>query len=154
MTGGLWAPIGSLVGVLLGGGLTFLTQRTTARVAERTEERRRASALTETRRTEQIQSMTDFLRFALQAEGIAHARPEAWAVGDEWYRGARSAMDGLRVTEKAVELLCVESLAAPASAYVRALNEAVWQQRDQTPLGEVLEPFKAAFLAVARRSLQ
>jgi hypothetical protein len=62
-------------------------------------------------------------------------------------------MDGLRVAEKSVELLCPSCLQAPAVRYGRALNQAVWQERDDTPLGEHLEPVKTDFLAVARRSL-
>jgi hypothetical protein len=62
-------------------------------------------------------------------------------------------MDGLRIAEKGVELLCAPHLHAPTSAYARALNHAVWQERDGESLAERLEPFKAEFLAVARRSL-
>jgi hypothetical protein len=35
----------------------------------------------------------------------------------------------------------------------RALNQAVWQERDDVPIAERLEPFKTVFLAAARRSL-
>jgi len=111
------------------------------------------AALAETRRAEQIQALTEFIRFAHEAEGVAHARPATWEVGDDWYRTARPAMDGLRVAEKSVELLCHARLQAPTAGYARALNQAVWQERDDTPLGEHLEPVKSAFLAVARRSL-
>lgn len=40
--------------------------------------------------------MLEFVRFTLEAEGVAHARPSRWEVGDEWYLTARPAMDGLR----------------------------------------------------------
>jgi hypothetical protein len=62
-------------------------------------------------------------------------------------------MDGLRVAEKSVELLCDTSLQAPTTSYARALNQAVWQDRDDLPIGEQLEPFKSAFLFAARLSL-
>ena len=153
MAGELWTPIASIVGVIVGGGLTFLTQRTTQRAADRAEERKRQTALAEARRTERIQALTEFIRFAHEAEGVAHARPASWDLGDDWYRTARPAMDGLRVAEKSVELLCHSSLLAPTARYVRALNQAVWQERDDVPVGDRLEPFKAAFLATARESL-
>lgn len=149
----LWTPIASIIGVIVGGGLTFITQRTTQRATERAEERKRQAALVEARRTEQIQALTEFIRFAHEAEGVAHARPARWELGDDWYRTARPAMDGLRVAEKSVELLCHSSLSAPTARYARALNQAVWQERDDAPLGERLEPFKSAFLAAARDSL-
>lgn len=62
-------------------------------------------------------------------------------------------MDGLRVAEQRVELLCHSFLQTPTARYARALNEAVWQDYDDTPLGELLEPIKSGFLAAARRSL-
>ncbi|MEU9988308.1 hypothetical protein AB0E10_16230 [Streptomyces sp. NPDC048045] len=153
MAGDLWTPVISMVGVAVGGALTFLTQRTTQRAADQGEERRRAAALAEERRAEQIRTVLEFTRFALEAEGVAHARPSQWEVGDEWYRTARPAMDGLRIAENGVQLLCAPGLHAPATAYARALNQAVWQERDEGSLAERLEPFKSEFLAVARGSL-
>ncbi|MWA16027.1 hypothetical protein [Streptomyces sp. BA2] len=153
MAGDLWTPVVSMVGVAVGGALTYLTQRTTQRAADRAEEQRRAAALTEERRAEQIRTVLEFIRFALEAEGVAHARPPRWEVGDEWYRTARLAMDGLRIAENGVQLLCAPGLQASTTAYARALNQAVWQEGDGTGLAERLEPCKAEFLAVARRSL-
>lgn len=97
--------------------------------------------------------MLEFIRCALEAEGVAHARPYQWGVGDDWYVTARPAMDGLRIAEKSIELLCAPGLHSPTTAYGRALNQAVWQERDEGGLAERLEPFKAEFLAVARHSL-
>ena len=142
-----------MAGVALGGALAYLTQRTTQRTADRAEEQRRAAARTEERRAEQIRTVLEFIRCALEAEGVAHARPSRWEVGDEWYVAARPAMDGLRIAEKGVELLCAPGMHAPATAYARALNQAVGQERDGGSLVERLEPFKAEFLVVARRSL-
>ncbi|AGP53974.1 hypothetical protein M271_11885 [Streptomyces rapamycinicus NRRL 5491] len=142
-----------MAGVAVGGALTYLTQRTTQRAAERAEGRRRAATLVEERRAEQIRTLLEFIRCALEAEGVAHARPPRWDVGDEWYATARPAMDGLRIAEKGVELLCAPGLHAPTAAYARALNQAVWQERGEGSLGERLEPFKAEFLTVARHSL-
>lgn len=116
MAGDLWTPVVSMVGVALGGGLTYLTQRTTQRTANRGEEQRRAAALAEERRAEQIRTVLEFIRFSLEAEGVAHARPPQWEVGDEWYRAARPAMDGLRIAEHSVQLLCTLGLHAPAWA--------------------------------------
>jgi hypothetical protein len=153
MAGELWTPVISMVGVAVGGALTHLTQRTTQRAADRAEGQRRAAALAEERRAEQIRTVLEFVRCALEAEGVAHARPPQWEVGDDWYVKARPAMDGLRIAEKGVELLCAPDLHAPTTAYARALNQAVWQERDEGSLAERLEPFKAKFLAAARRSL-
>lgn len=142
-----------MIGVAVGGGLTYLTQRTTQRAADRTEERRRAATLTEERRAEQIRTVLEFVRFALEAEGVAHARPPRWEVGDEWYRTARPTVDSLRIAEKGVQLLCAPGLHIPTTAYALALNQAVWQEHDGVSVTQRLEPFKAEFLAVARSGL-
>ncbi|GAB3460122.1 hypothetical protein [Actinophytocola sediminis] len=143
-----WTAVASMAGVLVGGGLTFLTQRMVHRSAERI----RAEDLAEARRAEQIRVLTEFIRFAHATEGVAHARPAAWVLGDDWYQTARPAMDGLRIAEQSVELLCPKELIAPAIRYEHALNEAVWQDRD-TPLGDRLTPVKTEFLTAARESL-
>ncbi|MEU0431553.1 hypothetical protein ABZ153_07895 [Streptomyces sp. NPDC006290] len=133
--------------------MTYLTQRTTQRAGDRAEEQRRAAARVEERRAEQIRTVLEFIRSALEAEGVAHARPSQWEVADDWYVRARPAMDGLRIAEKSIELLCAPGLHSPTTLYARALNQAVWQERDEGSLAERLEPFKAEFLAVARSSL-
>jgi hypothetical protein len=152
MAADLWTPVASIVGVAVGGALTYLTQRTTQRAATRAEEQRRVAELEEKRRAEQIKYVLEFIRFAFEAEGVAHARPPRWEVGDEWYRTARPAMDGLRITENGIRLLCAPPLHEPATAYSRALNQAVWRDGNGSSLVERLEPFKADFLAVARGS--
>ncbi|MEV7129182.1 hypothetical protein [Streptomyces sp. NPDC093260] len=133
--------------------MTYLTQRTTQRAADRAEERRRVAARAEERRAEQIRTVLAFIRCAPEAEGVAHARPPRWEVGDDWYGTARPAMDGLRIAEKSIELLCAPDLHPPTTRYARALNQAVRQERDEGSLAERLEPFKAEFLAAARRGL-
>ena len=152
MAADVWTPVISMAGVALGGALAYPTQRTTQRTADRAEEQRRAAALVEERRAERIRTVLEFIRCAPEVEGVAHARPSRWEVGDEWYLAARPAMDGLRIAEKGVELLCAPSQHAPTNAYARAPNQAVRQERDEGSLADRLEPFKAEFLAVARRS--
>jgi hypothetical protein len=143
-----------MAGVAVGGAVTYATQRTTQRAAERTDERRQAAQLTEERRAEQIRTLMEFIRCALEAEGVAHARLPRWEVGDEWYKTARPAMDGLRIAANGIELLCAPALHAPMKAYARALNEAVWEERgEEELLSDLLDPLKADFLGTARDSL-
>ncbi|MFF8275999.1 hypothetical protein ACF05T_07775 [Streptomyces lateritius] len=97
--------------------------------------------------------MLEFVRFALEAEGVAPARPPHWEVGDEWYRTARPAVNGPRIAANGVQLLRAPDLHTPTTAYARALNQAVWQEHNEARVAERLEPFKAEFLAVARRTL-
>jgi hypothetical protein len=148
-----WTPVATMVGVVVGGGLTYATQRTTLRAAERTDERNRRTAVAEARRSEQIQALMDFVRYAQEAEGVAHARPESWDRGDEWYRTARPAVDGLRMARQRIDLVCPASTREPAQTYEHALNQVVWRDHGDQVVADRLQPAKERFIATARDSL-
>ncbi|MEV8411566.1 hypothetical protein AB0R12_39350, partial [Streptomyces niveus] len=57
-------------------------------------------------------------------EGVAHARPPRWEVGDDWYVTARPAMDGLRIA-----LWCVAGLSLAVAVVVQSLL----RPRSRTP---------------------
>jgi hypothetical protein len=153
MTSALWTPLGSMIGVVVGGGLTFFSQRTVQRASERADARQRESGVAEARRAEQIEILTQFLGFVYEAEGAAHARPAHWTVGDDWYKIARPAMDGLRIAEDTVKLVCALSLSGPVTVLSRAFNHVVWQERGEVTIAEYLQPAKQEFLAAARSGL-
>ncbi|MEU9090308.1 hypothetical protein [Streptomyces sp. NPDC048428] len=154
MTGEIWAPVLSLVGVLLGGGLTAFAQRATQRAAERTERQRLAVATAESRRAEQLQVLKEFVAKAQEAERVAYRRPEPW--GDDengWMTSTGPVMTALWTASGNVMLMCDERLHELVRAYGRALNQAVWRDIGDTEVNEHLETHKAAFMAAARRSL-
>jgi hypothetical protein len=148
MANEFWTAAASMIGVFLGGGLTYLTQR----AAQRAVDRSRKADLAEARRAEQIRVIIEFIRFAHEAEGVAHARPESWGRGDDWYQTARPAIDGLRIAQQSVDLLCPKVLGEPARTYQHALNQAVWADRTE-PLGDRLTPVRTTFMIAARESL-
>ncbi|QHC22672.1 hypothetical protein [Streptomyces sp. GS7] len=154
MAGELWTSVFSLTGVVLGGGLTALTQRATQQAAERTEQRREARATAEARRAEQLQAIKDFIACAQEAERAAYSRPDPW--GDDeggWMSRTQATMTNLWTAERTLMLLCDAVLHAPVHAYGRALNAAVWREIGDTEVNEHLEEHKAAFMAAARLSL-
>ncbi|MFE6886746.1 hypothetical protein [Streptomyces sp. NPDC057694] len=149
----VWAPLFSLVGVVLGGGLTALSQRATQRSAERLEERRQAIVGRETRRAEQLQAIKDFLACVQETEAVAYRRPQGWGEDEAWHGAASAAMGRLWVAERHLVLLCHASLHAPVHAYGRALNRAVWREIGDVEVNEHVEEHKSAFMAAARASL-
>ncbi|MFD3701119.1 hypothetical protein ACFWUZ_34190 [Streptomyces sp. NPDC058646] len=149
----VWAPIFSLAGVALGGGLTALSQRATQRSAERMEERRQAAATSEARRAEQMQAIKDFIACAQDAERAAYSRPEAWGDDEDWNSTASGVMTRLWIAERHLVLLSDADLHAPAHTYGRALNQAVWREISDVEVNEHLEEHKSAFMAAARASL-
>ncbi|WP_330230722.1 hypothetical protein OHA40_33095 [Nocardia sp. NBC_00508] len=153
MPGELWASAFSLVGVVLGGGLTAFTQRTTQRSAERTERQRQAAATAEARRAEQVQAIKDFIACAQEAERAAYTRPESWGEDeDDWMTRAQATMTKLWIGERSLVLLCAPVLQGPVHDYGRALNQAVWREID-AEVNEHLEEYKISFMTAARASL-
>lgn len=153
MAAQVWAPVLSLVGVLLGSGLTALAQHSTQRSVERLEKRRQITATTEARRAEYLAVVKDFLTCAQEAERAAYRRPEPWGDDEEgWMTQAQATMTALWTAERMLMLLCDEALQEPVHAYGRALNQAVWRDIGDTEVNEHLETHKAAFMTAARRS--
>ncbi|MEE4492220.1 hypothetical protein [Streptomyces sp. BE230] len=154
MTGEIWAPVLSLAGVLLGGGLTAFAQRATQRSAERTERHRLVAATAESRRAEQLAVLKEFVARAQQAEQVAYSRPEPWGDDEQgWMTGAKPVMTALWTASGNVMLMCDQRLHGPVRAYGHALNQAVWREIGDTEVNEHLETHKAAFMAAAHSSL-
>ncbi|MFB6892426.1 hypothetical protein ACFCX4_24290 [Kitasatospora sp. NPDC056327] len=154
MAGELWASAFSLGGVALGGGLTAFTQRAAQRSADRAAERRQSEATAETRRAEQVQAIKEFLVCAQDAERAAYSRPQPWGADEDgWMTRARAVMTSLWAADRGMVLLCDPALEAPARAYGRALNQAVWREIDGVEVNEHLEEHKSAFMIAARASL-
>ncbi|MFG6194811.1 hypothetical protein [Nonomuraea sp. JJY05] len=87
----VWA---SLLGVVLGGLLSYLAQFTTVRVAARNEEKRQAAQRAEARRSEQLEPLREFITITQESIRIAEERDQApdWdAAGTpEWFAAARA----------------------------------------------------------------
>ncbi|MGY1434156.1 hypothetical protein [Streptomyces reniochalinae] len=151
MAAQVWASVLSLVGVVLGSGLTALAHHATQRSAERTEERKQFAATAEARRAERLGAIKDFLACAQEAEAAAYRRPEPWG-GDEegWMSQAGATMTALWQAERVLALLCGEALEGPGQAYARALNQAVWRDIGDVEVNEHLETQKAVFMTAAR----
>ncbi|MEV3858148.1 hypothetical protein AB0J38_27955 [Streptomyces sp. NPDC050095] len=149
----VWAPLFSLAGVLLGSGLTALSQRAAQRSAERLEERRHNVADREARRAEQMQAIKDFLACVQEVEGVAYRRPEAWGEDEGWHGSASAAMGRLWVAERHLVLVGHARLHVPVRAYARALNQAVWRDIGDVEVNEHVEEHKSVFMDEARASL-
>ncbi len=83
---------------------------------------------------------------------------ELWAsclslVGVALGGGLTAFTTNLWTADRSVVLLCDATLEAPARAYGRALNQAVWREIGGTEINEYLEDHKSAFMAVARAAL-
>jgi len=128
----VWA---SLVGVVLGGGLSYLAQLATARQVSRAEDARHGAQLAEARRAEQLKLVREFIGLSQEGIFLAEARDSAsdWeAAGTpEWRAAARSVNERLWVCERMVKVLLSQELFERAWAYASAVDHVLWRQPDE-----------------------
>ena len=145
----VWVSILSLVGVLLGGGLSYLVQATAQRRADRSDQRRLADERAEARRVEQLELLRQFIRVAQQVERAAEDRDGT----PTWKVSALDRLDELWVCERMIHVLFATPLHELARAYVRALDHVLWQEPEDVSMWDYLHGPKTTFLAVAREAL-
>ncbi|KAA0929028.1 MULTISPECIES: hypothetical protein [Streptomyces] len=124
----LWA---SLIGVVLGGGMSYLAQFTTARQAARTEDKRQATQLAEVRRVERLEVIREFIQLTQEGIRLAEERYEAsgWLAGatPEWLAAARALIERLWVCERMILVLTGPELYQLAWEYAGAVNHVLWE---------------------------
>lgn len=150
-----WAALTSLAGVTLGGGLSFLVQRTTQQTALRTEQRKLEVARTDARRAERLALLERFIGVAAEAERCAFTRPpDDFDPVGEWALATEEVMGRFWVAERMVRVLFPLAVHDAARAYFLVLNGAVWEG---VPEGESVRELSAdprlAFLDAARAAL-
>lgn len=145
----VWVSVFSLIGVVLGGGLSYLVQTSVQRRTERSDQRRQATERAEARRLEQLELLRQFIRVAQQAERAAEERDDTPA----WKTTALDVVDELWVCERMIHVLFTSSLHDLARAYVRALDDVVWTEPAEGSLWDHLQGPKVAFLSAARDEL-
>lgn len=124
----LWA---SLIGVVLGGGMSYLAQLTTARQAARTEDKRQATQVAEARRAERLDTIREFIQLAQQGIRLAEERYEArdWSSGrtPEWLAAERALVERLWICERMILVLIGPKLYQLAWDYASAVHHVLWE---------------------------
>lgn len=146
----VWVSVVSVVGVLLGGVLSYLVQVTVQRRAERTEQRRQERERSEARRVERLELVREFIRVAQRAERAAEDRA---LDPPDWRQSGLDVLDELWVCERMIHVLFASDLHALARDYVRALDHVMWRDLADETLWDHLRGPKVAFLDAARDQL-
>src|SRR3954462_8575197 len=96
----VWVSVASMIGVVLGGGLSYLTQLTTQRQANRNEDLRQNKGLAGARRAEQLALLRQFIEISQRAERLAEDRDGS----SEWKTAAKNVMDDLWACERVIHI--------------------------------------------------
>jgi hypothetical protein len=151
MAGQVWVSLISLGGVALGGVLSYLVQHRTQRSAERAEEQRQQTALSEPRRAERLALLERFIEVSAEAERCAYTRPSEWEDTDDWYLTTRDVMYRLWVADRLLRIQFSRPVHDAAHAHFLDLNRTVWHGLpDGESVRDYLESNRSAFLDAAR----
>ncbi|MZE70528.1 hypothetical protein [Streptomyces sp. SID5789] len=151
MSGQVWVSLISLGGVALGGSLSYLVQHRTQLSAERAEQQRQRTALSEARRGERLALLERFIEVGAEAERFAFSRPSEWADTDDWFLATQDVMNRLWVTERLIRIQFPLPVHDAARAYFLDLNRTVWEGLpDGESVRDYLEDNRLAFLDAAR----
>jgi hypothetical protein len=150
-----WAALTSLAGVALGGGLSFLVQRSTQQTVARTERRKLEVARTDARRAERLALLERFIGIGAEAEVCAFTRPpDDFDPAGEWAVATQAVMHRLWVAERMVRVLFPLPVHDAARAYFLVLNGAVWEGLPEgESVRDLLADPRLAFLDAARVAL-
>jgi len=150
----VWIP---LLGVAVGGGLSYLAQFTAGRQAGRSEDKRQAAQLAEARRSERLELLREFIALAQEGIRIAERRKRAadpLATPAEWLEAARSLIDRLWVCERMIRVLFGDEFFQRAWDYASAVDHVIWEhQLSDEKMWDHLREHQTRFLNAARREV-
>jgi hypothetical protein len=149
-----YASLTSLLGVVLGSGLSFAVQRSTQRSAERAIVLRLEASRIEARRTERMTTLDRLLSNAQDVERAAIDHHQHGLDGPEWRSRADGAMDRAWVSEKVVRILCSSAMHEAAHRYTNALNGVLRAEQHDDAVGDALASEREALLQAAQIELE
>ncbi|KAB1143476.1 hypothetical protein F7R91_25255 [Streptomyces luteolifulvus] len=145
-----WTSAIALIGVTVGGALSFAAQW----VSHRAQDRQHHATRQEARRNERLSYLVTFLEIAQEAERTAMEQHPVRTDDDEWRRRAEAVQDRLWAAQKTLHMLCQPTVAQPAHAFAQTVNHLLWHGPGAQPVRDFLHPTRNAFLDAARSDLE
>ncbi|WP_328554778.1 hypothetical protein [Streptomyces sp. NBC_00358] len=148
-----------LFGVLLGGLVSTGTQWLLGRASERTEVRRSSRERAETRRSERVTHLIDFLSAVQEAERVAVDHYHHQLADEQWQARAKQSIDRMWVAQKTIHMLCAPEVNHAARALAYDVQDVIrngpgdpGEPRDER-VWAYIRPSRMAFLDVVRDQL-
>lgn len=150
MVSTVWVTVTSLVGVVIGGGLSLASQRLTERAASR----RQAATILEGRRGERLAHLIAFIQAAQEVERVAIGLHHHQASGDAFMERTEAALNQLWVTLRAVQMLCSTEVSQAARTLAGDSHRAVREGPGDQTVTAFLRPSRMNLIAVAHEDLE
>lgn len=147
------SAVSSLLGVVVGGGLSFAVQRLTLRSNERLEASRQEAGRSEARRVERIRILEQFLARCQAAERAAIDLVQHQLDTEEAHRRAAIAVDEMWLAEKMVRVLCPAQVWEAANKFAWQIDKAVDDGTNGAAVWDFLREDRARFLNAAHTEL-
>ncbi|MFF0187728.1 hypothetical protein [Streptomyces sp. NPDC005244] len=122
MVGTTLAP---LLGVLLGGLVSWMAQHAVGRATERAETRRSLRERAEARRSERLTQLIDFLRTVQEGERVAVDHYHHQVADEQWQARARQTIDRMWVAQKTIHMLCAPEVNEAARRLAFAVQDVI-----------------------------
>ncbi|MFB6841190.1 hypothetical protein [Streptomyces sp. NPDC056361] len=155
----MWTTLAPLIGVLLGGLMSMLAQRSAGRALERGEARRNVRELAEARRNERLTHLIEFLSAVQEAERVAVDRYHHNLADEQWTARARQVLDRVWVMQKTIHVLCTSEVGEAARSLAWAVQEVIrkgpedpGEPQDEKVWAHI-HPSRQAFLDLVRDQL-
>ncbi|MFC5724517.1 hypothetical protein ACFP1Z_30615 [Streptomyces gamaensis] len=113
-----WTTLAPLIGVVLGGLVSWLAQHSAERVSERAEVR-------EARRKERLTHLIAFLSAAQEAERVAVDRYQHKLADEQWQARAKQTLDRVWVTQKTIHMLCAPEINEAARRFAFDIQDVI-----------------------------
>ena len=149
MVSTIWVTVTSLVGVIIGGMLSLISQR----IVERSAARRHAATILEARREERLVKLIAFIETAQEAERTAINLHRHNASGDAWIQRTDAVLDQLWVRLRAVQLLCPSEVSAAARTLAGQAHTVVRHGPGDQSVTEFLRPSRMNLITLGRIDL-
>ncbi|MFJ7151125.1 hypothetical protein ACIQVT_23455 [Streptomyces sp. NPDC100445] len=149
-----------LLGVALGGLLSGVTQHSVRHSSERAEIRRDVRECAESRRSERLSCLDDFLAIVQEAERVAVDRYHHHESDEPWQPRARQTEDRMWLAQKKIHMLCPQEVNEAARRLAFATQKVIRNGPDEPgePQDEkvwaTIGPARRDFLDVVRDHLR
>ena len=144
-----WVTVTSLVGVVIGGMLSVITQRLT----ERSATHRFEATILEGRRRERLTHLINFIETAQEAERLAVSRHRHRPKRAEWAERTDAILDQLWVKLRAVQLLCPSEVSKAAHTLAWDLHRVLREGPGNQSVAEFLHSSRTKLIDLASRDL-